>query len=245
MGERTHAERVTTPAIGLASRRKTLPAKQVAPRIGHDFSAVPLHAGPMILRAAAVSGNGGGDNGCFNLLNEIIEWSRKVSQRISDALADIHDLWKFYRSIGNPHPDGYGSWDGHVRFFNREQGELRYKLGEWDSNDDCRGLRLSPEQQTELDKAREVSEQKYPERPAKNLRLTPLPDPGLRDRIAKLLISIGIPVAVVGGLTALVIAALADPEPFSKVALLLGSAAAIALFVLLGRRNETRGGPMA
>jgi len=40
----------------------------------------------------------------------------------------------------------------------------------------------------------------------------------------------------------LVVAALADPEPFSKVALLIGSAAAIAFFILIGRKSDIPSG---
>jgi hypothetical protein len=57
------------------------------------------------------------------------------------------------------------------------------------------------------------------------------------ERIRTALINVGIPAFAVGAIVALVVAALADPEPFSKVALIIGSAAAIAFFILIGRRN--------
>lgn len=38
------------------------------------------------------------------------------------------------------------------------------------------------------------------------------------------------------------IVAMADPEPFSKVAALVGAAVAIAFFVLIGRRDDVPSG---
>jgi hypothetical protein len=231
MGERTYAERVATPAIGLASRGKALPSAQAAPRLGPDFSAVPV-----ILRQVAATGGGGG--GCDELLQAIIELLNEVSGRINAAL---DDKWGLFES---PHPE-HGSWGGHRDRFYYDRGRLRQKLAEWDSKDDCRGKRLSSEQQREMDEAREFAEREFPDRPAETMRRTPIADPALREQIRAKLIAYGVPVAVVGVMVGLVIAALADPEPFSKVTLLVGSAAAIALFALFGRRNGTPGGPVA
>jgi hypothetical protein len=47
---------------------------------------------------------------------------------------------------------------------------------------------------------------------------------------------------VVGTVVGLCVVAFLNPEPFSKIAMLLGLATAVALFVLLGRRNQIPGG---
>jgi len=84
-----------------------------------------------------------------------------------------------------------------------------------------------------------------PETPRPPFPGTPKPDkhppsphriPGLRDQIADALRRQGIPAWAVSAMVTLIVAALADPEPFSKVALLIGSAAAAALLIALGRR---------
>lgn len=60
----------------------------------------------------------------------------------------------------------------------------------------------------------------------------------LREKIANALNEAGIPPWAVAGLVVLVIAALLDPEPFSKVALIIGAAAAIAVFIAIGRQSD-------
>jgi hypothetical protein len=47
---------------------------------------------------------------------------------------------------------------------------------------------------------------------------------------------------VVGTVVGLCVVAFLNPELFSKIAMLLGLASAVALFVLLGRRNQIPGG---
>lgn len=59
-----------------------------------------------------------------------------------------------------------------------------------------------------------------------------------REKIAKALRKAGIPSWAVPGLVVLIIAALADPEPFSKVALLIGTAAAVVFFMLMGQESD-------
>jgi hypothetical protein len=58
-----------------------------------------------------------------------------------------------------------------------------------------------------------------------------------RERIAYGLKKAGVPAWAAAGLVVLVVAAIADPEPFTKVALLIGAAAAIIFFVAIGRRD--------
>jgi hypothetical protein len=54
------------------------------------------------------------------------------------------------------------------------------------------------------------------------------PEPRTRERIAESLRKAGVQAWAVAGVVVLVIAALADPEPFSEVAAFIGAAAAIA-----------------
>jgi hypothetical protein len=80
------------------------------------------------------------------------------------------------------------------------------------------------------------------ERPKQPEDETSQSEPSIRERIAEGLRRAGVPAWAVSGLIVLVIAALADPEPFSKVAALIGAAAAIAFFALIGRSDAVPGG---
>jgi hypothetical protein len=62
--------------------------------------------------------------------------------------------------------------------------------------------------------------------------------PGIREKIANALKKAGIPPWAAAALITLIVAALLDPEPFTKVALLVGAAAAVAIFVAIGRQGE-------
>jgi len=75
--------------------------------------------------------------------------------------------------------------------------------------------------------------------------LPPIPVPvperearSAREKIADALKKAGIPAWAVAALITLIVAALLDPEPFSKVAALVGIAVAIAIFAAIGRQNE-------
>jgi hypothetical protein len=59
-----------------------------------------------------------------------------------------------------------------------------------------------------------------------------------REKIANALKRAGVPSWAVAAMVVLVIAALADPEPFTKVALLIGAAAAVVVFAALGRYSS-------
>ena len=56
----------------------------------------------------------------------------------------------------------------------------------------------------------------------------------LRERIANKLKELGIPPWLVAATVVLIIAALADPEPFTKIAAIIGAAAAVVLCVAIG-----------
>lgn len=112
---------------------------------------------------------GPGGPSCQDLLQQIIELLNEVAQRFNDALNDRHGLYEHHRRIADAHPE-HGSWEGHERRYNQDRGDLRRKLAEWDADDDCRGFRLSPEQQTDMEEAREFGDKAFPERPAPAMR---------------------------------------------------------------------------
>jgi hypothetical protein len=193
---------------------------------------VELTAGVSVFRAAATAAGPGGPDRCFNLLQDIIFWLGEVARRIEEAKLDMHNLFNLHHDLRNPGPDG--SWMGHRQKFEEDRQKLRRAIAEWDKDDDCRNRELSSEQQSDLDEARLFADAEFPERPARASQIIPLPDPGLRQRVIDLLLRVGVPVAVVGTIAVLVIAAIVDPEPFSKVALIIGVTAAVAFFALLG-----------
>jgi len=62
--------------------------------------------------------------------------------------------------------------------------------------------------------------------------------PSTREKIANALKKAGVPPWAAAATVTLIITGLADPEPFSKIAFLVGAAAAVAIFVSLGRQDE-------
>ena len=218
-------------------------ASRVVARTGVDESAqgvdeLPALAAGPVYRQATIPGSTGGPGGCGDLLQEIVDLLNEVAKRFNDALDDRHDLYKYYRRLQDAHPE-HGSWEGHRNRYYSDRDDLRRKLAEWDSRDDCGDLELLPEQERNLREAREFSSKEFPTRPAASMRTAETePDPDLRRRITEALIRIGVPAFAVGALVVLIIAALADPEPISKLTLIVGSAAAIALLVILGRGSD-------
>ena len=181
----------------------------------------------------------------MDLLAAIIELLNEVAQRFNDALDDRHHLYDYHRQIRDSHPE-YGSWDGHKNRFLEDRGTLRRRLTEWDNDDDCQNRRLSPDQISELAEARDFAGKEWPSRPLKrSTEEDPAAEPSTRERIAEALRQVGVPAWAVAAVVVLVIAALADPEPFSKLALIIGTAAAVALLIFLGRPDETSSGAVA
>ncbi|WP_218006160.1 hypothetical protein, partial [Nocardia tenerifensis] len=72
-----------------------------------------------------------------------------------------------------------------------------------------------------------------------------LPERGLRERIAQTLKEMGVPAWAVAAVTVAIVAALADPEPFSKIAAIVGVAAATAILIAIGRLGDAPSGPSA
>ena len=205
-----------------------------------------------VFRQTATSpGMGGGPDPCLSLLEAIIELLNEVAKRFNDALNDEHDLYKFHREKHQSHPD-HGSWEGHRERYDKDRGRLRQKLADWGSNDDCRGYLLGKEQEVDLKEAEEFGNKEFPKEPAPTHRPVkpPVPatreaqeeaadaEPSFRERVAEALRKAGIPAWAVAGMVVLVIAALADPEPITKLALLLGTAAAVVVLVAIGRSSD-------
>jgi Domain of unknown function (DUF4157) len=187
-----------------------------------------------------ITGTPGGPDPCLTILEQIIALLDEVARRIKDALDDPHQLFKYYRSTKNPHPD-YGSWDGHRDRFYYDRDRLRQKIAEWESDDNCKGYPLSSEQKSELGEATEFKDKEFPGKPAPAMHEMEV-EIDLREKIANALRKFGIPAFAISGLVVLIIAALADPEPFSKVVLLVGTAAAILIFMVIGRQSDVPSG---
>lgn len=203
-----------------------------------------LMKSPFAVQRQAAPPAGPGPDRCLDLLAIIIELLNEVAQRFNDALDDRHGLFDHHRRIRDAHPE-HGSWEGHEQRFLEDRGRLRYRLAEWDADDECRGRQLSSEQASELAEARDFAGKDWPSRPARRSAEEPASDPSTRERMAEALREAGVPAWAVAAVVVLVIAALADPEPFSKLALIIGSAAAIALLILLGRPDEAPDGAQA
>lgn len=197
-------------------------------------STTPSHAPRIALDA--VAGSPGGPDPCMTLLQEIIFWLDEVAKRINDALLDEYELFKYYRRIKDSHPD-HGSWDGHRDRYYRDRDQLRRKLAEWEADDDCRGRQLTLHQQEELDEAVRFKHKEYPTQPAEPTRRI-VEEPSMREKVADALRRYGVPAFAIGTLVVLVVAALADPEPFSKVALIVGTAAAVMILIAIGRKDD-------
>jgi hypothetical protein len=67
---------------------------------------------------------------------------------------------------------------------------------------------------------------------------SPTHEPSIKDKIAAALEAAGVPAWAEATLIALIIADLADPEPFSKVAGAIGVAAAVIFFIAIGRKSD-------
>jgi hypothetical protein len=123
-------------------------------------------APPVVSRQVATPPMGPNDP-CLELLRQITEIVRDLMQRIIDALDDKHDLYRYHRRESDAHPDeGIGSWDGHKKFYERRQAELRRLLAEWD--DRCGGQPLFPRERERLDEAREYADgarHPFPDKP--------------------------------------------------------------------------------
>jgi hypothetical protein len=191
-------------------------------------------------QTTAVGGPPGTPGPCADILQQIIDLLNLVADLINNALNDPHNLYKYFRDT--PHPE-YGSWNGHRDNFYSERERLRLKIAEWEADDTCRGYPLSDQQQAELNEAYEYKDKEFPSKPAPSMYEEQEPAPSSSptwDTVLKVVIVLGLSI----GLVATIVAALADPEPATKLALAGLSAEEIsALGAALGFSASTVGAP--
>ncbi|MEO5658412.1 MAG: DUF4157 domain-containing protein [Polaromonas sp.] len=89
----------------------------------------------------------------------------------------------------------------------------------------------------EYDEELEKEAEKWANRQGRSVQ-EPVAEASFREKIAAALKKAGIPAWAVAGFVVLVIAAIADPEPFSKIALIIGVAAALVVFIAIGRQSD-------
>jgi len=173
-------------------------------------------SGALVQRQGAGAITPNPDPRCRDLLQQIRDFifgnanMKGLVQRAQELIEDLQGLqWDFWTT---PHPQ-FGSVEGHQQQFRNMQQGLRNRLDEWNSRtcDDPDGPSQLPERAWE-----------WATRPA------PVPAPRPRpsaprvegeginwSRVLDVLAAIGLTIAM----AAVVIAALADPEPASKLAL--------------------------
>ncbi|MGF6641352.1 DUF4157 domain-containing protein [Paraburkholderia sp. MM6662-R1] len=173
----------------------------------------------VLRQSTAASGSPGSPDPCGDILQQILDLLNLVADLINNALNDPHNLYKYFRDT--PHPE-YGSWKGHRDNFYRERERLSLKIAEWEADDRCRGYPLSEQQQEELKEAYEYKEKEFPSKPAPSMyeeqESNPAGQPSTSstwDNVLKVVIVLGLSIALVPT----IVAALADPEPASKLAL--------------------------
>jgi len=181
----------------------------------------------------------GGDPECPSLLEQIRRFifgdqnTKGLIQRWEELRSDPQNLqWDYWST---PHPQ-YGSVEGHQQQFRNMQQGLRKRLNQWNSKncDDPDGPSQLPV--NAWDWATRQAPVPIPrERPAPSSRSVSVSD------VIDVLLTLGLSIALVG----VVIAALADPEPATKLAVAGLSVVMItSLLTRLGIQSES-GGPRA
>jgi hypothetical protein len=175
---------------------------------------------------------GGPNNDCLRLLGEILSFlygglthtigslvvtgvdlKRGIIERFNDMMDDPADLFTKHRTIDNPDPGGKGSWEGHQQAYEGQQRGLRDRLNQWNTkncNDPSGGL---PQESADaIRTAWEWATRATPQRPRTVPAPPATPSPS---RVLQVLLALGLSIA----LLATVIAAIADPEPATKLGL--------------------------
>lgn len=227
------------------------------PAGGHPAAHVVQGAGagsafaevPTLYRQTLLPNLPDGRDPCFDLLEAIIAMLNEVAKRFNDAVNDPHELYRYFRN--DPHPD-YGSWEGHRDRYNYDRDRLRRNLAEWESNDECRGLRLSPQQQEEMAEAKEFASKLFPAKPAPAMREAaeekgPSVWDKLRQYLPEIVVGALIGIATVG-LAALLVACFGSGAcEFALAVAGLGLVLASAVTAALRSAGvqDTSGGPVA
>ena len=177
---------------------------------------------------------GPGSTKCTELFQKILDFinggngiKKGLVERFMDMLNDVI-LYKNYRNKSNPHPTK-GSWDGHVEQYENQRRGLNKKLSDWIKYG-CDGPGGPPLPVV----ANEWADKTAPEQP-QNVSLpdsASSPEPAFSyTTIRNVAIALGISVTLIG----LIVIAVFDPEPLSKLtAIGLTVATANALMIALG-----------
>jgi hypothetical protein len=232
-------------------------AEDLAVSAALSRSVAPRRVDALLSRQVVVPGApgpGGGGNQCLALLGEILSFllggpnhtiggvdvvgrdiHRGLIERYEHMRQDPHQLFRNHRGVGQAHPQ-FGSWEGHQQTFRDQARGLRERLNNWQRNG-CNGPDSGvPElAHNEVRRAWDYATREPPVQPAQ-MQAQPAErttiDP---DKVLKILAILGISLALLG----LVIVAVLDPEPVTKLAAIgLTVATATTLLVMLGLRNE-------
>jgi hypothetical protein len=183
---------------------------------------------------------GPGSKKCLELFQKILDLinggngiKRGLVERFMDMLND-EILYQHHRTTSNPHPTK-GSWDGHVQQYNDQQRGLNNRLNDWIKNGcDGPGGPPLPEAANEWVKKPAPTQPKnvsMPD-PTSSPDSASSPEPTLSyTTIRNAVIALGISVTLIG----LIVVAVLDPEPLSKLAAIgLTIETAEALMIALG-----------
>jgi hypothetical protein len=205
-------------------------------------------------------GPGGGP--CLQILGEVLSYLMGGAQHVIGGVvltgpnihrglveryqhmrddASLNNLYRDHRTPRNAHPR-YGSWEGHQQTYRNQARGLRDRLNDWARNG-CDGPDSGvPEAaRNEVQRAWDYATRQPPNQPA------PLPRPVQRsaidtEAVLDALKILGVSLLLLG----LVIVALLDPEPVSKLAAIgMTAATATMLLVMLGLREDHATSPTA
>lgn len=82
-------------------------------------------AAPGTVAATCATGNCPPPPECKEKNKKVKERRDEMEKRYNDLLKDEKNLFYDYFSESNPHPSGYGSWEGHIRQYQAKQKNLR------------------------------------------------------------------------------------------------------------------------
>jgi hypothetical protein len=131
----------------------------------------PLPAGPDLDAGAAPQANpspaslqqqGGGN--CDGLFKSVADQLKLLEQLREEAAEDKQHLWELEQK-GECGPDGT-TWSGHKQAYDGQRQTLAERIKEWEGQ--CPGMQLTPDQQEELEMARDYADpdnDKFPDRP--------------------------------------------------------------------------------
>ncbi|WP_218082206.1 hypothetical protein [Anthocerotibacter panamensis] len=188
-----------------------------------------------VQRQVAAQPGGGPDPECERLLGEILSFlfgeaahhvegeafqgvdlKRGLIERHEDLLVDEHELYTKHLELDQAHPR-YGSWKGHVDQYESTRTGLAKRLNEWFNKKcgDFIGQGLPERVRNVIETAAKWADQDPPKQPR---QFTSLPEAqqSLAEQVLKVLEVLGISVFLAG----VIVAALLDPEPATKLALI-------------------------